>query len=151
MKKVFKRRHSVRRFQRKEIEEKDLEKILEAAESAPSAGDLKARKIIVVKDLDLKKEIVEAALNQNFIGDAPVVLVFVALPSISAIKYGMRGRNLYAIQDATIAASFAWIQAVTFGIDSCWVGAFNESEIKKILKLRGDEQPIAILPLGYKK
>lgn len=151
MKKAFKRRRSVRKFSEKEIKDKDLEKILEAAESAPSAGDLKARKIFVVKNRGLKEKIVQATLKQNFILDAPVVLVFIALPSISAIKYGLRGRNLYSIQDATISASFAWLQAVTLRIDSCWVGAFNDSEIKKIFKLKGDEQPIAILPFGYRK
>jgi nitroreductase len=151
MKTIFSRRHSIRRFRNKEISVKDIEKILEAAESAPSAGDLKARRIILVDGLDAKEKLAEASLGQKFIIDAPIVLVFVALPSISAIKYGMRGRNLYALQDATIAASFAWLQAVTLGIDGCWVGAFNDMEIKKILDIRGDEQPIAILPFGYRK
>lgn len=151
MDEVFKKRHSVRDFQSKELEKDKLQEILKAAESAPSAGNLKARKIVIVKDWDLKQKLVEAALGQDFISQAPVVLVFFALPSKSAKRYGERGRNLYAIQDATIAASFAWLQAVMLGIDSCWVGAFNEEEVKEILRMRDDERPIAILPFGYKK
>ena len=151
MNEVFKKRHSVRSFKSGKIEKEKLKEILDAAESAPSAGNLKARKIMVVEDLDLKQKLAKAALNQNFIGEAPVVLVFFALPSVSAQTYSERGRNLYAIQDATIAASFAWLQAVTFGIDACWVGAFDEEEVRKVLGVPKDEKPIAILPIGHKR
>lgn len=151
MDEVFKKRHSVRSFQDREIEREKLKEILEAAESAPSAGNLKARKIIVVEDSDLKQKLVKAALDQDFIGEAPVVLVFFALLSVSAKKYGERGRNLYALQDATIAASFAWLQAVMLVIDGCWVGAFDEEKVKEILNAKEDQRPIAILPLGYSK
>ncbi len=151
MDEVFKNRHSVRNFQDKGIKEDELREILEAAESAPSAGNLRARRIVVVKDLDLKQKLAEAASNQDFIAEVPVVLVFFALPSVSAGGYGTRGTSLYAIQDATIAVSFAWLQAVMLGIDGCWVGAFNEEEVKEILNAKKDERPIAILPLGYKK
>ena len=150
MDEVFKKRHSVRSFQNREIEREKLKEILEVAGSAPSAGNLKARKIIVVEDSDLKQKIAKASFDQHFVGEAPVVLVFFALPSVSAKKYGERGRNLYAIQDTTIATSFAWLQAVMLGIDGCWVGTFDEAEVKEILNAKEDERPIAILPLGYK-
>lgn len=151
MDRVFEKRHSTRSFQSKQIEEKKLKEILEAAESAPSAGNLKARKIVKVEDADLKQKLAEASFNQNFISEAPIVLVFFARPLVSAEKYGERGRTLYAVQDATIAASFAWIQAVMLGIDACWVGAFDEEKVKEILNAKQDERPIAILPLGYGK
>lgn len=150
MNEVFEKRYSVRNFKSGEIEKEKLKEILEAAESAPSAGNLKARNIIVVEDLDLKQKLAKAALNQDFIGKASVVLVFFALPLVSAQKYGERGRNLYAIQDATIAASFAWLQAVMLGIDACWVGALDEKEVRKVLDAQKDEKPIAILSIGYK-
>jgi len=151
MDEVFKRRYSVRSFRGKAIEEEKLKEILEAANSAPSAGNLKARKIVVVKDPVLKEKLAEIALNQDFIKEPPMVLVFFALPEVSAAKYGQRGKELYAIQDATIAASFAWLQAVMLGIDACWIGAFEEERVKKILGTKSKERPIAILPLGYKK
>lgn len=151
MNEVFKKRHSVRNFQRKKIEPEKLEAILEAANSAPSAGDLKAREIIVVENDDVKNKLVEAAFEQKFIAEAPVVLIFFAIPSRSAEKYGERGRNLYAIQDVTIAASFAWLQAVMLGLSGCWVGALDDEKLKEILKVKKDWRPIAIIPLGYSK
>lgn len=149
MHEIFKDRHAVRSFQAKEIKEGDWQEILAAANSAPSAGNLKAREIIVVKDKKTKEQLAEAALGQDFVAQAPVVLVFCSLPVRSAAKYGQRGRDLYALQDATIAASFAWLQAVMLGLSACWVGAFEEKEVQKILQLDKDCRPVAILPIGY--
>jgi len=148
---LFKKRKSTRAYKPDPIEKEKLDEILEAANSAPSAGNLKARKIVVIEDEKTKRKLAEAAFGQDFISEAPLALVFTALPEASAKKYGQRGRELYAVQDATIAASFAWLQAVDLSLSSCWVGAFDEEEVKKILELDANERPIAILPIGYAK
>lgn len=139
----------MRNFRKKEVEPRKLKEILEAANSAPSAGHLKAREIIVVEKEEIKKKLAEAALNQDFIAEAPVALVFFAVPSRSAKKYGDRGKNLYALQDATIAASFAWLQAVILDLSACWVGAFEEKKVNEIFEIKEDWRPIAIMPIGY--
>lgn len=148
MDEIFKKRHSVRNFQKRKIEPEKLKEILEAADSAPSAGHLKAREIIIVESEEIKRKLSQAALGQDFIKEAPIVLVFYVVPSRSAAKYGERG-SLYAVQDATIAASFAWLQAVMLGLVGCWVGGFDEAEVKKVLEIKNDLRPIAILPIGY--
>ncbi len=151
MNEIFKKRHCVRSFQTKDVPREDLRAILQAANSAPSAGGLKAREIIVVTDAATRARLVRAALGQEFVGQAPVVLVFWAVPSRSAHKYGERGRTLYAVQDATIAASFAWLQAVALGLGGCWVGAFDENAVTEIFRsqIGKDWRPIALLPIGY--
>ena len=146
---IFKKRHSVRNFKSNEVGLRTLEEILEAANSAPSAGNLKAREIIVVKDSETKKALAKAALGQDFIAEASIVLIFFALPEKSGKRYGERGKNLYSIQDATISASFAWLQAIDLGLSTCWVGAFDDKEVKEILKVSQNWQPIVILPIGY--
>lgn len=151
MDKIFEKRHSTRSFKEKDIESEKLKEILEAAHSSPSAGNLKAREIMVIKDKEIIEKLAEGAFGQDFIAETPVVLVFFAIPSRSAQKYGQRGRNLYALQDATIAASFAWLQAVMLDLSACWVGAFDEKAIKKVLEIKEDWQPIAIMPIGYPK
>lgn len=118
MHELFKKRKSTRAYKPDLVEKEKLTKILEAANSAPSAGNLKARKIIVVGNQETKKRLAKAAFRQNFVAEAPVVLIFVALPEVSVEKYDERGRGLYAVQDATIAASFAWLQAVDLGLSS---------------------------------
>jgi nitroreductase len=148
---LFKKRRSVRAYRPDPIEKEKIEEILAAAHSAPSAGNLKARKIIVVEEEGQKRKLAEASFGQSFVAEAPLVLVFAALPEISAEKYGQRGKNLYALQDATIAASFAWLQAVDLELSACWVGAFDENEVREILNLSEKEMPIAVLPIGYAK
>jgi nitroreductase len=148
---VFKRRHAVRSFQKRAISFELLSEILEAVNSAPSAGGLKARETHVIADRKIKQQLARAAFGQDFVAQAPVVLVFWAVPSRSAAKYGARGRDLFCVQDATIAASFAWIQAVGLGLAGCWVGAFDESAVKEIFQneIKADWRPIALLPIGY--
>lgn len=105
MHELFERRHCVRSFQPRKPGRERLNAILAAANSAPSAGDLKAKEVLVVEDMATRSGLAEAALGQEFIAQAPAVLVFWAVPSRSAGKYGERGRVLFSLQDATIAAS----------------------------------------------
>lgn len=149
MDEVFRKRHSVRHFLGSKVTAELLSRIVEAADSAPSAGDLKAREMVVVTDDSKRRELVKAAWDQDFIFEAPAALVFFAVPKRSAWRYGARGEGLYSIQDATIAASFAWLQAVSLGLSACWVGSFDDNEVIKILNAPDDWRPVCIMPVGY--
>lgn len=151
MHELFKKRKSIRSFNDKLVEKEKLKEILAAANSAPSAGDLKARKIVVVTDPELREQIFKAAHSQEQVLGAPALLIVAALPEKSAKKYFDRGRTLYAMQDATLAAGFALLEAVNVGLSGSWVGGFEEKEVQKILNLSEDQRPIVILPIGYAK
>jgi nitroreductase len=144
---VVDKRHSIRAYKDKEVEEEKLRKILETANKAPSAGNLQAYEIFVVKDQNKRKALAEAAFSQDFIVDAPVVLVFCSNPTRSSWK-GKRG-GLYSLQDATIAACYAQLAVTALGLSSCWVGAFSEEEVLKILGSPKGLVPICIMPIGY--
>lgn len=146
---VVKNRHSIRAFKDKEIEKEKLEKLLYVANSAPSAGDLQAYQIYLVKKSELKAALADAAYGQDFITQAPVNLIFCIDPMRSARKYGKRGAELYSIQDATISASYVHLAAVDLGLGSVIVGAFDEGLVSKILNLPSMLKPIIILPIGY--
>ncbi|RKY88448.1 nitroreductase [candidate division KSB1 bacterium] len=146
---VLKERHSIRAYKAQDIEEEKINAILNAANSAPSAGNLQAYKIYKVVNREKKSKLVWAAFGQSFIEKAPLCLVFCAHPQRSAQKYGRRGVELYSIQDATIAATFAHLTATALGLGSVFVGAFNEKEVKKALSLPRELKPIIILPVGY--
>ncbi|HDP88826.1 MAG TPA: nitroreductase [Thioalkalivibrio sp.] len=142
-------RHSVRRYQPDmPVEEGKLHAILETAIAAPSAGDLQAYRIIAITHPDLRQQIAVAA-NQDFIATAPVVLVFCAEPGRSEQKYGQRGHDLFAIQDATIAAAYAQLAVVAAGMASTWVGQFDPTTLRSTLDLDNDLEPIALLCIGY--
>ncbi|MEM5829537.1 MAG: nitroreductase family protein [Candidatus Aenigmatarchaeota archaeon] len=146
---VLKKRRSVRAFTSRPIEESKIRQILEASNSAPSAGNLQSYEIFLVVDEKKKRELALASFAQSFVAEAPLVLVFCANPVRAEKRYGKRGRNLYCIQDATIAATYAQLAAVDLGLASCWVGAFDEKEILRILGNPADLIPVAVIPIGY--
>lgn len=141
-------RRSVRSFTGKEVAPMQLTSILESARMAPSAGNLQAYEIYIVRSEEKRRELSQAAYGQDFIAAAPLVLVFCAHPALSAPRYGLRGQKLYAIQDATIACTFAMLAVYDLGLATVWVGSFDDREVQQIIGAPEGHLPIAILPIG---
>jgi len=146
---VLLRRRSIRSFRREPVPPELLEEVLEAARWAPSAGNLQAWEIAVTQDPERKFRLARAALDQEFLVQASHVLVVSALPERSARRYGRRGRELYCLQDAALAAGYLLLAACALGLGACWVGAFDEEEVRRIMGLSRDHRPVALIPLGY--
>lgn len=146
---VVNNRRSIRAFKEKEVDKETVNRILEAVNLAPSAGDLQAYRIAVVKDEEKKGELAVAALDQEFITQAPIVFVFCADRKGSEIKYGERGYDLYSIQDATIAAAYCQLAVAALGLGCVWVGAFDPLEVSRVIDAGEHEVPVAIMPVGY--
>lgn len=143
------RRRSVRAFTSAPIAEEVLASILEAVRSAPTAGNLQAFRVKVVRDEGTKRAVCAAAYNQTFLVQAPVVLAFLTDADSSKRRYGSRGRDLYALQDATIACLYAHLAAADAGLGSVWVGAFVTADVAKALDAPGGLTPVALLPIGH--
>ena len=146
---VIDRRRSIRAYRATPIERPKIEAIIAAARLAPSAGDLQAYLILVVEESKTRACLAEAALGQDFIAEAPVVLVFLADTRRSEVRYGERGATLFCVQDATIAAAYAQLAAAAQDLGSCWVGAFDEVRVAAILATPDYTRPIALMPIGY--
>lgn len=143
-------RHSIRKYQSDmPVENEKLHAILEMACAAPSAGDIQAYRIFVVTKPEIKNSLADAADKQLFISEAPVCLVFCAIPAESSKQFGERGETLYALQDATIAAAYAQLAIVAAGLGSTWVGYFDEDKVCQVLELENTLKPVAMLSLGY--
>ena len=133
VKKAILNRKSMRSFSDKKLSAYLISEIIKYAHLAPSAGNLQARDFIIVDDIDIKKGLSKAALNQEFIVEAPVNIIVCA--------------NL----DASAAVEHILLLAVNCGLSACWVGAFNENEVEKILQLPPYIRPVAIIPIGHPK
>ncbi|HKJ77830.1 MAG TPA: nitroreductase family protein [Gammaproteobacteria bacterium] len=143
-------RHSIRRYRDDApVEPEKLNAVLEMACAAPSAGDLQSYRIYVVTDAERREALRTASGGQDFIAHAPVCLVFCADGERAAAKYGERGRDLFAVQDATIAATYAQLAAVAAGLASTWVGSFDEGELARLLGIAPGLRPVAMLCMGY--
>ncbi|KAA0007449.1 MAG: nitroreductase family protein [Thermoplasmata archaeon] len=148
VKEAIEKRRSIRKYKSKDVELSIVGKLLYYANLAPSAGNLQARDFIIVDDKELKKKIARAAYNQEFVEEAPVLVVFCAnLKRIA--PYGERGKNLYCIQDVAAAIQNFLLAALDEGLATCWVGAFDENEVSRLLGLPSEVRPVAIITLGY--
>lgn len=144
-------RRSIREFKEEEVKDEDLRKIIEAAIWAPSAGNLNPWEFIVVREKERKREIANAAFGQDFISEAPVVVVVCANVRRTSSVYGERGKKLYCIQDCAAATQNLLLAAHGLGYGACWVGAFDDKEVSEILKLPSHVIPLAIVPIGKPK
>lgn len=145
---LVERRRSIRSYSADSVDPAVLDRILHLVSRAPSAGNLQAYRIVVVRSASKRRALARAAEGQEFLEQAPVDLVFFADADRSATRYGKRGASLYALQDATIAASFAVLAATNEGLASVWVGAFDESAVRAVCgesRLR----PVAIVAIGH--
>jgi len=146
---AIKGRRSIRAFLNRDVSPEIVEKLVEAACWAPSAGNIQPWEFIIVRKPETKQKLVEAALGQTFIEEAPVVIVVCANENRSAQGYGVRGKTLYCLQDTAAAIQNIHLTAYSFGLGTCWIGAFKENEAKEILKIPNGIRPVAIIPVGY--
>lgn len=141
---AIKNRYSVRSYKSKEIPEEKLEKVLEAARLAPSGHNAQPWKFIVIDDEEVKKKVASAA-NQPFIAGAPVIIAAVALDPSDVFSSGVQGAEV----NLAIAVDHMTLAATEEGLGTCWIGAFSQEEVKKILNVPENYKIIALLPIGF--
>jgi nitroreductase len=145
---MIKSRRSVRAFAPKPVEEDKLNQILEAINRAPSAGNLQGFEIYLVRKPWHRKALADAAPSQEYLATAPVVLAFCTNPARLA-KYGERGEQLFCVQDATIAAVYAWLALTDLVLSGVWIGSIDEEEARRALGAPVGQRPVVLMPIGY--
>ena len=141
---TIKTRRSVRAYKDEKIDDAVLNRVLEAARLAPSAHNSQNYKFIIVKDPQRKKALAKGALNQDFISQAPIVIVGVALNS----ELDEDSQVPFFAVDLAIAFDHLTLAAAAEGLGTCWIGAFSQNEVKNILDIPAKYQVIALMPLG---
>lgn len=142
-------RRCVRSFKPKPIPEAIVQKILAGGLLAPSAGNIQPWKFYVIRQQETKALLARAAFGQQFLAQAPVIIVVVADLKLCEAKYGVRGRELYSVQDTAAAVENILLGATALELGGCWVGAFDELAVSQTLGLPPAQRPLVIVPLGY--
>ena len=142
---AIKKRYSVRSYQDRAVETEKLESILETARLAPSANNKQEWRFIVVRDKDIRQRLMQAAKDQAFVGQAPVVIAACAKTDNHIMTCG---QMCYPI-DMAIAIEHMALKATEEGLGTCWIGAFYEDKVKEILGIPKDIRVVALLTLGY--
>jgi nitroreductase len=142
---AIKSRRSIRNYKDKPVEDEKLKAILESARLSPSASNRQERKFVVIKDKAMREKLVDAAHGQRFVGQAPVVIVACATETARIMPCE---EPSYPI-DMAIAVDHITLEAVEQGLGTCWIGAFKQDDVKKLLGIPDNAKVIALLPLGY--
>jgi nitroreductase len=144
---VMATRRSTRNFDTtRPVELWKVDKILAAADTAPTAGNFQGFEVVYVKNKEIKKRLVEASNNQSYV-NAPLVLVFCMVPSRVKMKFTPEILAKFSLQDATLAAGYSQLAASALGLSSIWIGMFDEEKVKQIIQT--DLKPSSILCVGY--
>jgi nitroreductase len=141
------KRKSIRSFKNIDIEKEKLDYVLEAFRQAPSAKNLQPWKLVVVTDEVIRRELVPACKNQASISEAPVVIVACAKEEEA---YGVMGgyMNSFPI-DIGISFEHIMLAAAEQGLGTCWIGAFNEKDVKEVIGVPENVRVVALTPIGY--
>jgi len=144
---AIRERTSVRSYTSKPVEEEKLKKILDAARLAPSGKNGQPWIFIVVTDEEMRKKLVPACKGQEFIAQAPVVIVACGREELAYKKMGGYWNSLPV--DIGIALEHLMLAAAAEGLGTCWIGAFYEEEVRKLLSIPEDVKILALTPVGY--
>lgn len=168
------KRRSRRRFLAKDLSESQIAQLVWAAQgrneqglrNAPSAGATyplelylvnregvyhyvsSLHQLGVVKSGNVMAQLRRACLDQTCVEDAPASFVIAASYQRTALTYGSRAER-YVHMEAGHAAQNMHLQAVSMRLGSVPIGAFRDRDVKEILGLPEDEEPLYVIPVGY--
>jgi len=139
-------RYSVRDYLSKDIDQDTLEIVLNSARMAPSAVNFQPFKLYVVRKGTVKDAVI-ASYHREWIKNAPVLFVLVG-------NHGMAWKRAqdhkdYTDIDAALFIDHIQLQATDLGLGTCWVCNFDVQACRDALSLKPEEEPIAIIPIGY--
>jgi len=103
--------------------------------------------LVKVRDDDVRGELAEAALGQNFVMEAAIDIVIAAVYERTTKKYGDRGVR-YTHMEAGHAAQNIYLQATALDLGMVTIGAFYDDRVKDILGMLKNETPLYVIPVG---
>jgi len=142
---VIRGRRSVRSYSERPVEREKIDRLLEAARLAPSASNRQEWRFVVVTDAGKRAKLARAAADQMFVATAPVVLAACAEHDGHVMRCG---QLCYPI-DVAIAVDHITLQAVAEGLGTCWIGAFDQQQVKDILGIPEAITVVELLTIGY--
>jgi len=156
--KVIKGRVSIRKYQKKDIDESQLNYILECGHTAPTAGNMQPWEFIVIRDIAMKRKIVDATYignqknvpkHQEWLMNAPVFIIVCANKDRIVAKYGEESMNKLIYLDCSAAVENMLLATVNLNLGSCYISGFRENELSQVLELPSPLEVIAFIPIGY--
>ncbi len=134
---AIQKRVSIRRYEDASIPQDHMEALLSALQLAPSANNFQNWEFVFAGDPSLKEKLVPACLGQRFITGCTYFIAGVADPN-----------QKWHMVDITIALTQFTLQAVDLGYGTCWIGAFDEHQVKRILNVPENRKVVICMAFG---
>jgi nitroreductase len=142
VRKAIKTRRSVRSYSKIPVSRAALRRVLEAGRLAPSAANRQPWCFIVVEEKSVREVIAQTGRFASFLAESPLVIV-----GCGDIKTSPK----WHVVDVTIALENMVIAATAEGLGTCWIGSFDQTKVKELLKIPEGYAVIALLAIGYPK
>lgn len=144
---IIRLRRSIREYLPREIPPDVKEKLLESLRFAPSACNNQPWQFILIADPQRRKQVAAACNRQMWMADAPLIIAGCGMPQEAYQYMGGYGNSIEV--DVAIAFDHLTLVAAEEGLGTCWIGAFDEKAVKKILDIPNNVRIIALTPVGY--
>jgi len=134
------KRRSIRAYDSTPIPNEKLERILEAARLSPSAGNVQPWHFIVIEDHEKRKKLAKGGRYARFLKESPIVIVGCG---------DQKASSKWCMVDVAIAMQNMVLTATGEGLGTCWIGSFNENQVKEMFKIPENFKVVALLAVGY--
>lgn len=154
---LIQHRRSIRKYLPEPVNPEKLRAVLEAGRLSPSGNNKQPWQFIVIQSAQQRQAVMEVCHNQTWMMTAPVFIIAVAdIAARVEVEPGLYldenspQRDLKcAIRDTAIAVGSMLLEADAQGLGTCWVGFFDQAEIRPVLGIPDDKYVLGVIPLGY--
>lgn len=150
------KRFSCRKFKETPLEREKILKCIESARLAPSACNSQPWRFVVIDEPELKNKIARLATSgiygiiNKFLPTAPCIIAVLADREKFIAQAGAYVMKTdYYLIDIGIACEHLVLQATELGLGTCYIGYFNEKEIRKILNIQKKYKIVLLIAIGY--
>ena len=142
---LAKKRFANRKFSEKPVEAEKLAVVLEAAQIAPTAKNQQPWRVYVIQSEDALSKLAE--LTHCGYGAKTVLLFTYKAGEVwqNPLEAGVHS----GVEDVSIAATHAMLEATEQGLNTCWCNYFSNSKLEEAFGLSADEKAVVLMPLGY--
>lgn len=145
---TLKARRSIRQFTDRAVSADEIMKLVDAAISAPNACNMQSWHFYVVTDAAVKVKLAEEKVVAEWATTAPVIFVVCTAAEKICERFGKIGEELFAIQDTAAAIENILLCAADMGLGGCFMGAFDQEKVRRIVGMRDEHKPVAMVPIG---
>lgn len=141
-------RQSTRAFTDKKITQDEVKKLLDAAIHAPNACNMQSWHFFAITDSDVIRRLADNGCYAPWVGTAPLVVVICTDGNEIVSRFGEKAKNLFILQDTAAATENLLLAATNMGLGGCWIGSFNEDNLRRQLNIDDKYTVVAVTPIG---